>query len=560
MGKEKIELKAIYMVLLAFFLACLFYPVAKLLVKSLQTEDGVGLANYAMILTQGNFLQALGNSFFISSLGALLTTTIAFVVAYTLHYTRLHGGVKKVIQVLIVLPMFLPSITYGFAIIYSFGKQGLLTRLFGGELFPIYGFWGLLLAYVIYTMPPAFLVLHNAFQYVDKNFITVSKVMGDSGFRTFINTSVRPLIGSLAAAFILSFFLSFTDFGIPTSIGGAYDVVAIQLYNQMLGAVPDFQGGAVIALFMLLPSVGSIALLRYLEKFNFRYTKVGKYEVAKNSLRDCVLFAFSALVVLGMLSVFAVMFIVPFLKSWPYQIVFTLDTVQRILGSGAIGSVYLNSLAVAAATAVIGTIFCYAAALVNARSNLGRFGKQSMNAVAMITNTVPGMVLGIAFLLTFSGTSLQNTFLLLVIVNVLHFFTTPYMMIQSALAKMNASWETTGALMGDTWIKTLYKVVIPNSLTTVYEMLGYFFVNAMVTISAVVFLAGARTMLLTTKIKELQHFEKFDEIFVLSILIFVTNVVVKLSLDYLAQPRRASCREQDKNLEQTEECTYAKYS
>ena len=40
--------------------------------------------------------------------------------------------------------MLLPTITYGFAIIYSFGKQGLLTKLFGRQLFDIYGFNGLL--------------------------------------------------------------------------------------------------------------------------------------------------------------------------------------------------------------------------------------------------------------------------------------------------------------------------------------------------------------------------------------------------------------------------------
>ena len=64
------------------------------------------------------------------------------------------------------------------------------------------------------------------------------------------------------------------------------------------------------------------------------------------------------------------------------------------------------------------------------------------------------------------------------------------------------------------------------------------FVSSMVTISAVVFLSGARTMLITTKIKELQYFEKFEEIFVLSLLIFFTNVAVKLICDALAERAR----------------------
>ena len=54
-------------------------------------------------------------------------------------------------------------------------------------------------------------------------------------------------------------------------------------------------------------------------------------------------------------------------------------------------------------------------------------------------------------------------------------------------------------------------------------MFGYYFVNAMVTISAVIFIAGARTMVITTKIKELQYYNKYSEIFVLSLFILFVN-------------------------------------
>lgn len=113
--------------------------------------------------------------------------------------------------------------------IYSFGRQGLITRLFGQLTFSIYGFNGLLIAGIIYTLPPAFMILNNSFAYVDKNFVTVSKVMGDILWRSFYQTALRPTLGSVAAAFILSFFLMFTDFGIPTSIAGRYEVIAITL-------------------------------------------------------------------------------------------------------------------------------------------------------------------------------------------------------------------------------------------------------------------------------------------------------------------------------------------
>ena len=142
-------------------------------------------------------------------------------------------------------------------------------------------------------------------------------------------------------------------------------------------------------------------------------------------------------------------------------------------------------------------------------------------------NTVPGMVLGIAFLFAFSGTSLQGTFAILVLCNVVHYFATPYQMMKDALTKMNASWETTARLMGDSWVKTILRVVTPNAWPTILQVFGYYFVSSMVTISAVVFLVGARTMVVTTRISALQHIAEFDGIFALSLVILVVNMLVK---------------------------------
>ena len=531
-GKGQKELKVLYILITLTLAAILLYPLGCVLFQSVLTkEGGIGLANYTSLLSQSSFWAALANSFTVSGISAAIATLMAFFCAYGLHFTRIRPGVKKVIQIIVLLPLFLPSITYGFAVIYSFGRLGLISQLIAPPPFSIYGFWGLLIADVIYTLPPAFLILYNAFFYVDRNFITVSKLMGDGPWQTFYMTAIRPVVGSLLSAFILSFFLSFTDFGIPVSIAGEYEVIATQLYTTMMGAIPNFGEGAVIAMAMLVPSVASVVMLRWVDRFNFRYNKISKAEVSTNAFRDALYLLYYVLISLALLSVFVVMFVVPFVKQWPYQPYFTLDVITRIVSDSSIWQVYEHSIGVALVSAAVGTIFCYAAALVKARSQLPSWCQTTMDSFAMITNTVPGMVLGIGFLFAMSGTPLANTFTILVLANLVHFFTTPYMMATSALSKMNAGWETTGALMGDSWIKTVSRVIVPNSLPTLLQMFQYFFVSAMVTISAVVFLTGARTMLLTTKIKELQYFEKFEEIFVLSLLVFLTNVAAKLIFD-----------------------------
>lgn len=539
MPEKQIEIRAVFWFVVGLFTLFLAVPAGFLLWQSFATGSGPGLGNYADTLGDARFLTSFGNSFLVSGVSALITTVLAFFLAYTVNNTSLPGCVRRMIGGLTIAPMFLPTITYGFVIIYSFGREGLLTRLLGFQPFEIYGFNGMLLGYVIYTLPIAFLLINNTFKYVDKNFATVSKVMGDSPLRTFMGTTVRPLVGTLGAAFIQAFTLSFTDFGIPSSIGGRFDVVAVHLYNEMIGSIPNFASGSTIAIIMLLPSVVSIVLIGYLERYNFRYNKISRQEIGRNAARD-ICCGVGSLALLGLVaSIFAVMFVVPFVKSWPYYPTFTCDNVIRLLQSSHLTGIYKNSLIVSLCTAILGTIVSYGAALVAARSEIGNKGKAVINAIALVTNTIPGMVLGIAFLFAFSGTSLQNTFAILIICNVIHFFTTPYLMGKSSLEKMNRGWESTALLMGDNWFKTLFRVIIPNSMGTLLEMFSYYFINGMITISAIIFLVGARTSVITTKIKELQHFAKFDEIFVMSILILLTNIVARAALSWAVRKRHA---------------------
>lgn len=532
--KKNKEVKVVFILLALLFVIFLAVPVVQLLLKSILGGSGISLEYYKAVFTGRGFGKAVGNSFLIAGVSASVTTLLAFFMAYTIHYTNIASFYKKIIRGVAVLPMLLPTITYGFAIIYSFGKQGLLTKLFGTQLFEIYGFNGLLLGYVIYTLPISFMLIDNTMRFIDKKYMIVSRIMGDNGLSTFWITVVRPLLGTLAASFIQSFFLCFTDFGIPASVGGEFDVIASVLYNQMLGSIPDFNKGAVVAVVMLVPSIVSILVLHYLEKYNVRYNKISAIEIKRNIKRDAACGIISGIFMLCIVSIFLVIFIVPFVEEWPYNIQFTLKNIQNVLSDPNLSNVYTNSLFVAVITAVCGTLTAYGAALVTARSTINNKLKSVIESIALITNTIPGMVLGLAFLFAFSGSSLQNTFFIIIICNIVHFFSTPYLMMKNSLTKMNASWETTAKLMGDNWIKTVIRIVTPNAVSTILEVFSYYFINAMVTISAVIFIAGARTMVITTKIKELQHYAKFNEIFVLSLLILFTNIVGKILFKWLA--------------------------
>lgn len=521
------QINTIFLGILVFFALFIIFPGILLFKNAFSAGNSFSFANFSSVFGQGQLAKAFLNSTHVSLISAVITTILAFILAYTENFTNLPEVVKKVLRTLAVFPMLLPTITYGFAIIYSFGRNGLLTNLLGHQIFDFYGFRGLIFGYVIYTLPISFTLINNTMHYMDKRFLVVSRLMGDNCFKSFWTVILQPLWGTIAVSLVQSFFLSFTDFGIPSSIGGRYLVVAELLYNTMLGSIPDFHQGAVIALIMLLPSIISILLLNYLQRFNVRYNKITKIELKKDPVRDTLFLVLSSLILICVISIFLVVLVAPFIAEWPYEKSFTLKHFASVFADKALVRVFINSLWISLLTALFGTGLAYASALVTARSKIHPHGNMVIESIAQVTNTIPGMVLGIAFLLAFKGTSLQNTIWIIIFCNMIHFFATPYLMLKGTLDKMNSGWETTAAILGDNWIKTVVRIITPNALPTLLEVFCYLFINGMVTVSAVVFIAAAKTMVITTKIQELQHFAKFNEIFILSILIMITNLLIK---------------------------------
>lgn len=530
MHSTKRAMKIAFVPLILFFILFLVAPMLMTIWQSLYTDRVFSISPYLEAFTSSEIMMAMWNSLKVSSVSALVTTGIAFFLAYSIEMTNVGKPVKKFIQFGITLPMFLPTITYGFVLIYVFGNQGLLTKLIGKPLFAIYGFNGLLVGYILYTLPAAFILIQNAFYYVDKRFLLVSDLMGDRFIRKFYHTIFRPMLGAIGGAFVLTFVLSFTDFGIPASIGGTYEVIATTLYQTMLGSIPNFQQGAVISVLMLIPAIVSVVLLGALEKLNFQQTTISTTELTMNRWRDVTFGTVASIVAIVVLGIFAIMFVAPFTVAYPFNLTFTLDFLKRFIQMDELTTVYWHSIFVALFTAIVGVVVAFTSALLSARTTVK--GHRSFDFIAMMTNTIPGMVLGLSYLFLFNNSSLKGTFMIIIICNIIHFFTTPYLMAKNALQKMDSNWEVIGELLHDSWFQTVYRVIIPNVKSTILEMFSYFFINAMVTVSGIIFLVSTETLLVSAKIKELQHFNKFNDIFILSIFILATNVLIKLICEF----------------------------
>lgn len=518
--------RIIQILLLAFFIIFLILAILLLLGRSVVDNGQLSGVYFKEVLTNPEVTKALFRSLKLSFIAAFITAVLAFLTAYALQVTALPRMLKQYTHGMVMLPMLVPTITYGFLLMYLFGNEGIIARFLGEPLFTVYGEKGMLIGYIIYTLPAAFIIINNAFNYIDHRFFYVSQLMHDNGLRRFYHTLLRPLVIPIGNAFILSFILSFTDFGIPASIGADDTVISILLYQTILGSIPKFAQGAVIAMIMLLPALLGFIFLTVIERWNVEHRFAQQYSPNKKPMHDIIIGILTFILSTIILVIFMVMFVVPFTTNYPYNMQFTLKHIINLLKDEVLVHVYMQSVFVAVCTAVFGTIIAFFSAIISTRTQLA--GRKGLNVIAMLTNTVPGMILGLAYLLFFQNSMLKGTFLIVILSIVVHYFTTPYLMAKGAMEKLDKSWDVTSMLLKDSWFETVFKVILPNMKTTIVEMINYYFINAMVTISGVIFLVSTSTQIVSTQINQLQHFNRFTDIFILSILILLTNIIVRV--------------------------------
>ena len=148
---SRIEYRIAFILICVLLAAALLYPIGTVFMQSVLSNGEFTLGHWTTLLVKPSFRTMIGNSFFVSGLAALCSALIAFFAAYGLTFSNVSPKIKRLMHIVLLLPLFLPSITYGFAVIYSFGRMGLVSQLIGQLPFSIYGFWGLLIADTVYT-------------------------------------------------------------------------------------------------------------------------------------------------------------------------------------------------------------------------------------------------------------------------------------------------------------------------------------------------------------------------------------------------------------------------
>jgi iron(III) transport system permease protein len=337
----------------------------------------------------------------------------------------------------------------------------------------------------------------------------------------------KPLISVVFAVFTLIFI----DYGVPLMIGGMYITLPVLMYQEVIGLM-NFSRGSVIGSFLLIPAVAAFIfdlLNRDRANFNFVVQKKAKTE---SKLRDAAAAFYVILICIIIAFPIIIFTVLTFINSYPVDMGLSLRNITRTMNMGA-GKFLRNSLIAAVWTSVLGTVFSWFIAYFTARTP-GRSSRM-LHLISITSLAIPGMVLGISYVLFFKGSIFYGSLAMLVLVNTVHFMASPYLMAYNSLGKLNINLEDVGRTLGVGRFRIICDVLIPQTRMTILEMLSYLFVNSMMTISAVSFLSTVRNQPISLMITRFEVQLFLEGAAFVSILILGCNLMVKCAVYVLAK-------------------------
>jgi len=553
--------RATVFVLTAFLVAAVAAPLGMLLFWSLHDREGhwTGLTNFAAYLGTPPLRVSLVNTCKAAGAATLISVIAAFTFAYALTHARLP--LRPVWRHVALLPLYAPSMLYGIGLVYLFGNQGLATLGFFGRLpfgidIHVYGLTGIIIAESVYAFPAAFLVLIVSLSHMDRRLYEAARSLGASGARTFFAVTLPGCRLGLVSAASIAFILSFTDFGAPKIVGGKATVLAVDVYQRVLEQ-HDFSMGATISILLLTPTLLAFALDRLARRHADGVSgRSLPYHPARRAARDIPLSIACLLIAGALLAVVAAPLLVSVVHRWPYSLsdrsvapgpVFTLEhyDFERFGGTGGYDA-FFNSLAVSALTAIAGTAVTFIGAYAVEKFRVGRGLRRLLYGLFLVPLALPGMVLGLAYLVlinkpSFAGLPnplawLYASTAVLVVCNIVHFSGVSFLTARAALKQLDPEFEPVAGAMGVSTVRLFFRVTVPFSMPAVLEVAMYYFVSAMTTVSAVIFLCAPATKLASVAVVDLDGAGREQEAAAMSVLILLTNIAARLLMDFVAGP------------------------
>ncbi|MBC8791803.1 MAG: iron ABC transporter permease [Tagaea sp. CACIAM 22H2] len=514
----------------ALILAFVFFPIATMLAGAVTDEHG----NLAFDLFWRRFFAddiwelnclvggprcgVVFNTVLLGVLTGALSTLMGL--AFALVVVRTGLPWRKGLRALTILPIITPPFVISLAIIVLFGRTGIVTWFlevaFG--IPPsrwIYGLPGVLISQLLSQIPVAFLVMIGVVEAISPSLEEASQTLGASRWQTFRTVTWPLLRPGLAAAFLLGFVESLADFGNPLVLGGNFDVLSTKIFFAIVGAQHDPGRAAVLAILLLIMTLGAFWIqMRWLGRQSY-VTVTGKgdsglsAELPRTLKR--VLYWTTIPWAAFTLITYAIVIFGGFVRdigrfdlefTWRHYLdAFRVELTERgMFFSGSAWDSLMTTIEVSAISAPLTGIMGLLVAYILARTKFA--GQRTFEFLTMLSFAIPGTVVGVSYIVAFNVPPLEltGTGLILVICFVFRNMPVGVRAGMAALSQIDKSLDEASLTLGARTATTVRRVVMPLLRPAIVATLVFSFVHAMTAVSAVIFLVSARHNMATAYI------------------------------------------------------------
>lgn len=181
--------------------------------------------------------QALLLSLEVASVAVLVTLPIALALAWALARGRFIG--KPVLEVLVNLPLVLPPVVIGYALLITFGREGPLGRWLHDTLGLqfVFTFRGAVLAASVMALPLVVRAMRQALEAVDAGLEAAAHTLGASPARVFSTITLPLMAPGLLSGAVLGFAASLGEFGATitfvSNVPGETQTLPLAIYSAL---------------------------------------------------------------------------------------------------------------------------------------------------------------------------------------------------------------------------------------------------------------------------------------------------------------------------------------
>lgn len=510
----------------------LLLPLGALLLGAVRDDAGAfSLARFAEFAATPGMATSIWNTLWVAATVTAITVPLAFVYAYAIERACLPlRGLWRIVGLSALLG---PSLVGAIAFIQWFGTQGVLKAWLGET--SVYGPVGIVMATVYASFPHALMILVVALATADGRLYEAADALSASRWRKFVTVTLPGARYGLISAALVVFAYSVSEFGIPKVIGGNFPVLAVEIYIQVVGQ-HNFGRGAVVALLLLLPVLLAFAIDWWVQRRQQAglSARAVPYRPRPDWRRDLPLLFYCLLLATAMLGVLGMAAYTSLVRFWPYNLELSLEHYIYGLAEAGVLDAWLNSLRIAGLTALCGTPFVFFTAWLLEKCQGGPAGLRPLvRALAALPMGVPGLVLGIGYILFFNApdnplNGLYQTLAIMVVANIVHYYTACHLTALTALKGIDREFEAVSASLKVSPFVTLWRVTLPVCLPAVLEIARYLFINAMTTVSALVFLYSPDTLPASVAILNLDEAGELGPAAAMATLIVLTSAAISL--------------------------------